>query len=148
MKANDLMVGDWVYLLKNKSDIHGFEVVDACPRRVTGIHTDGDEPYVQTDDCDVFYDMSAYQPIPLTKETLVANGFDIQEQGGNRYDVWTGFGPDCEGDIEIEFQGSTPIHLKIDGAYKGEYYTSSNIRYVHELQHALRLCGIDKEIVL
>lgn len=86
--------------------------------------------------------------VPLTRERLEKIGFEVQDQGGGREDIWMGFGPDCEGDIEFEFNNGVPTHLKIDGAFKGEYYTSNNIKYFHQLQLALTLCGIDKEIAL
>ena len=88
------------------------------------------------------------RPVPLSKEFLVKNNFEIQDQGGERADVWTGFSHDCEGDIEIEFQNDEPTRLKIDGVFKGEYYRSINIKFVHQFQHALRNCGINKTITL
>lgn len=126
ISAKDLMIGDWVKLSKgNWSENRQVELTDI-------------EMIVES--------VYLAEPIPLTAKILEKNGFGIQEQGGNRIDVWTGCGPDAEGDIEIEFDNGVPRHLKIDAAYKGEYYTSNNIHFIHELQHALRLCGIEKEI--
>lgn len=143
MKANELMIGDL---------INGFGVV----RRVTGIHglerpeDDGllttMVPGCEFPESNLSFRPCYARPIPLTKEILEKNGFEVQDQGGGRSDVWIGFGIDCEGDIEVEFQHNIPTHLKIDGVFKGEYYISTNIKYVHELQHALRLCGVEKEV--
>ena len=64
------------------------------------------------------------QPIPLTPEILEKNGwFPLDEY---RY----------EGDIALA-KGRNYFRLK---------NTTICINSVHELQHALRLCGIDKEI--
>ena len=75
-----------------------------------------------------------YEPIPLTTEILEKNGFESCKEG---YDI------------------GIPL------LYWDKYCTAvcgwthcSNIievfdcRYVHQLQHALRLCGIIKEIEL
>ena len=136
MKANELMIGDWVC-------IEGPNCY-----QIDEIRKEFGEYRLYLKGTAVFATESEIEPIPLTPEILEKNGFFAQDQGGGRKDMWIGFGPDCEGDVEIEFDCGIATHLKIDGAFKGEYYTSTNIKSVHELQHALRLCGIDKEIVL
>lgn len=86
------------------------------------------------------------EPIPLTPDMLLDNGFELQDLGGERISVWTGFGEDsCDEDIEVEFEGIKPIWLKIDGPF---YLTTPNIEYLHQLQHFLRDCETGKEIVL
>lgn len=67
-----------------------------------------------------------YEPIPLTEEMLKANGFE--------YD-----------DLDYEW-----YHDKFPALYKGEndfykYYDGHEIHYkfVHQLQHALRLFGLN-----
>lgn len=137
MKANELMFGDWVFC--DGQPTPSKVVIQTVS--IDGVWFEGDKFEGSASFDHIF-------PIPITTEILEKNGFDIQYQGGMRFDVWCSFGPDSEGDIEIEFRGQEPIHLKIDGTYKGVYYTSANMKYVHELQHALRLCGIEKEIVL
>ena len=74
------------------------------------------------------------KPIPLTPEILEKNGFRKQNNSSGviRLDTyWLG--------EEIGF------HLHSFGA---DYYQFglAKIRYVHELQRALRMCGITKEI--
>ena len=148
MKANELMIGDWVFLKNGK-------VLQTCQVTVIGNATQNRNDigkYVCLDMSDEFptciFEIDEISPIPITPEILEKNGFEVQDQGGGRKDVWTGFGIDYEGDIEVEFQYNVPVYLKIDGGFKGEYYTSANIKYIHQLQHALRLCGIEKEIIL
>lgn len=67
-------------------------------------------------------------PIPLTAEILEKNGFK---------NIDTGL--DCDG---------SNIYWKHNNGYSINTQ-DINLNFVHELQHALRLCGInDKEIVL
>lgn len=156
MKANEIEDGK-VLMIGNlvigciETDIVG-EATYKIPCKVTDINHYGDvicEPLKSFPDELDWQDGDDYswiEAIPLTSEILEKNGFEVQDQGGGRKDVWTGFGIDCEGDIEVEFQNNIPVHLKIDGVFKGEYYTSTNIKYIHQLQHILRLCGIEKTI--
>lgn len=60
------------------------------------------------------------EPIPLTSEILEKNGFSI-----NGLDI-----------------------ALFDRKGGDDFVAASNLQYVHELQHALKFCGIDKEIVL
>ena len=89
------------------------------------------------------------KPIPLTPEILEKNGFtecNVDDDGAVQYE----FGFD---DLGIDVWIAQPILL---GAWRRwsdlkDPYSMINelpIRYVHELQHALCLCGIDKEIEL
>ena len=107
MKANELMIGDWVMLGSEKF-------------RVGTILRGGN--------------YSALRPIPLTAEILEKNGF---EKIGTSYQYIARPG------LYIRLIGISSKHLSLQIASR---YTG--LEYVHELQHALRLCGIEKEIVL
>lgn len=131
MRAFDLMVGDWVYNKNTDSYIQVYPMMISQMFRQT--------PDAQAEDYNIF-------PIPLTKEILIQTGFEIQDQGGGWFDVWTGFGEDNEKDIEVEFRDDGRIYVKIDGY--GDYFTSSNIKYVHQLQHILNLLEINIKIIL
>lgn len=127
MKANELMVDDWVYMSEN--DI---------PRRITDI---GRFDLISS------YGISCYvdniHPIPITPEILEKNGFVQNPRSKSRrsYQI-------CNSDVYISwwrgrlnilfkpFIGHSTNHVNVDG------------KYVHDLQHALRICGIKKEIVL
>lgn len=70
------------------------------------------------------------KPIPLTEELLKANGFEILYSGAAllvQYDGYVILTKD-HGDSRYQFAGY------------GHY--SIYITYVHEFQHALRLCGL------
>ena len=69
------------------------------------------------------------QPIPLTPEILEENGFER-----------------VNGEYQDVFYVYDGIELLIDDVYTLFGQCKMPIKYVHELQHALRLCGINKEI--
>ena len=95
-------------------------------------------------------------PIPLTPEILEKNGFEkTQIHGEKQDDIFQCF----DGEIIIEVGIYDPnfilIHYRYetpDGINSGELSSIVKVDggkfYIHELQHALRLCGIDKEIEL
>ena len=72
------------------------------------------------------------KPMPLTEEILEKSGF--------KYSEWYGW-QIKEPDFTLCFVGDTP-HFLLDDIFV------CDCPYVHTLQHALRLCGIDKEIKL
>ena len=123
MKPEDLMVGDWVLLWGNN------------PARVDcigNVEVYLSEPMEQHElDWQVTYEH--IKPIPLTPEILEKNGFE-------EFDGWRILDMD---DAEIRWIGTI---LEISGSHGN--MELPNVQCVHELQNALRLCRIDKEIVL
>lgn len=124
LRSIDLMIGDW---LKNVL-FNEFEQVDYLEdNNINGHPTDW------------------YEPIPLTPEILGKNGF--KKQG---FDGWLlEFGTYAEsGHILWRTDYGEP-HLLIE-SYSSKHgdFRSFGICYVHDLQHALKLCGIEKTIEL
>lgn len=71
------------------------------------------------------------EPIRITDEILEKNGYE-KAIGENPVEVWT-------------INKGVYLH-KTDNGYKlreGAEFNVLNIKYVHQLQHALRLCGLD-----
>lgn len=125
MGAKELMVGDWVY----RPDCHD-QVKEISHTGVIGI--DGMRGLIS---------FSELKPIPITKEILEKNGF--KEDGDWVYgDSDSYFIPTYQSGFDI---GTWETHIEPTEGI-GDF--SGNLKYVHELQHALRLCGIEKEIVL
>ena len=125
MKVNELMVGDWV-------NVNGLNL------KVGAIHAD--EIGVVDPDYKIYWcsddEFDRIDPIPLTEEILVKNGWDFRDR---QYAI------ECEEDV----QGIVELSRDKDGYYwsiNWDEYQIIRIHYVHELQHILRLCGIDKEI--
>lgn len=123
MKQNELMIGDHVFSLIDRCG-----VIEKKAVRVTGIRTDCDYPYIQTGESDVWYSVETYEPIPLTPEILEKNGF-IRDGESWWYK-----------DFRIVLFTSNGVSLVCGRQMR--------FKYVHELQQALRLCQIDKEIIL
>ena len=139
--SKDLMIGDWVQIIEPdkyagaKCTISLIQEGDGCYYRVFikdanyGFHL-----------YDIFQDDIA--PIPLTPEILKKNGFKQGKGFEQRWYIAEVY------DKRITFYHSnTCWSLKID---KGILPLLNNIyiHSVHELQHALRLCGIEKEITI
>jgi len=130
MKAEDLMVGDRVFLFGDES------VKVDCIGNV--------EVYLSDEngiDWRVTYDH--IKPIPLTSESLEKNGFGYIKEDESLKHFYPGEECYCK---------NMDLHIGTNkkGAYWLNYLCNSiyGIRYVHELQHALKLCGIDLEIKL
>lgn len=134
MKANELMVGDWVLTLESTHKEKVYAQIWAIEEGQTSI-------LVKKDNCNWFVDIEWIEPIPLTPEILEKNGFKKCD-GCNQ---WTLYKPHfycilC--DIDKPYLEIASYNVDI-----GEF-NRSGIRFIHELQHALRLCGIEKEIEL
>lgn len=130
MKATDLMIGDWVKCTDPRCEGHQVDLIDLCTEEV-GL--DG-----ETDNFENII------PIPLTPEILEKNGF-IRVSSSGKLCGWY-----LEKDLVAEYYvidvtyNNDRLYIEIHGSATIEKCCD----YVHELQHALRLCGIEKEVVL
>lgn len=126
MKAEELMIGDWVHY-------RGTNI------QVTSLYNKGGSNEIGWSDKEsVWVNGRTVEPIPLTPEILEKNRF-IHYTVTDFY-MW-------------KEESSEPIHL--DNYNENGWMLRINCdnipcecKYVHQLQHALRLCGINKEIVL
>ena len=132
MKANELMIGDW--LLR-----------EGTPAKIRGVEIYCSNLYVQTNLTDAWYTSNFIEPIPLTKEILEKNEFvkgDTIDHGDEIY---------CVKLFNIHYDNEERqfwVCNFFESEYGKEMMDIFRIDYVHELQHALRLCKVDKEIVL
>lgn len=129
IKISDLSIGDWVAYNGKKYRI---KEISSPYASVTlwGNNEQRDESIV------------LIEPIPLTPEILEKNGFEE----GKRYD-----GLDVRVFSNDNISVSMPQYAKWNRVRvyddEGLYELSSAIiYYVHQLQHALRLAGVEKEI--
>lgn len=139
MKATDLMIGDWVNLNFDVDYKTGKSIY--APVQITGINKDGtidvNCTFDKSESMQDGWDLKLIEPIPLTREILEKNGFE-KSQG----EKFTWFICNVAAfDIRIVSEKNNLYDIKI-----AEY--PRPIKYVHELQHALKLCGIEKEIIL
>ena len=130
MKANELMIGDWVYMKSHR----GFESqnikVETIPDASSDNHYGHIGAYPISEDMD-FRDIedSHLEPIPLTEEILKKNGMR------NGYEAYyVSYSQNDKSWYFVYDSDSCSLNVLISN--------------VHELQHVLRLCGINKEIVL
>lgn len=152
MDAKELMIGDWVLI--------SVWDCDPFPSKITSVNYNSyrGKDYVDGIDTEDDEDISMYsaQPIPLTPEILEKNGWKCAKGGtmmgvmhiADRYDLTIkNENNGTKWWIYVEDDGETePRRWTIQ--VQGSFNILGSIGYVHELQHALRLAGIKKEIVL
>lgn len=132
MKATDLMIGDWVLFNGNSKKVTSLLVTDL------GV----DQIYVFGKSCQVATISEYIEPIPLTEEILEQNGFVRHDK--HKYSV-TGSNYKY---LKVRCYADTYFEIGNAVDEEGELQAFADIQYVHELQHALKLCGIEKEIDL
>lgn len=128
MKARDFMIGDWL------QDEHGF------PMYVTAVGTDYVYADFEGNEGDVweyqdrdFRDGTA-QPVELMQEMLLANGFKQESSKWTLKESGVLIGIE---NMDLCFEGMARLFaLSACGKIR-----DFRVRYVHELQHILRLMG-------
>ena len=129
MKATELMIGDWVMNTHNQK-----------PEQVCEIR----ECMVMLDYNDL-YDYEEIEPIPLTPEILEKNGWTYNNEDEKFFpQTWVG------GGLMLQGADACGYCIVVSSDYDDEDTNATPfiILYVHELQHALRLRRIKKEIIL
>ena len=133
MKAEKLMIGDWVLTLDSTHKEKVFAQVDAIE--------EGKRSILVTRECsNWFVDIDWIEPVPLISGILEKNGFVLKEEEVGAYGV----------NIASYYtRDDVPFEVFCDGEPFAIWFKDPvNIGYVHELQHALRLCRIEKELVI
>lgn len=139
MKANelsckDLMIGDWVMI----NPISYYQVEQ--------IRMEFGELRIYLKGTEVFATENEIMPTPITPEILEKNGFVTNDEQGNwnGYRIYSLFNTNksCIFMLKL-YEKDSIVEISLD---MSPYYIV--FKFVHQLQHALRLCGIEKEIVL
>lgn len=126
MKANELMIFDWV---RNSLLNEVFKMNTTSMRNMCWDEDNGMARYT-------------IEPIPLTEDILRENGFDIV-QDGDALTIWKQKDDEYGNEIyDITIYGSKGV-TRYDTSIRCHGAIRKNICYVHELQHALRLCGLN-----
>ena len=156
MKANELMIGDWVRPLKKK--------FGGIPGRIITIDGGTNTCWIDSDEYSCLVPCSDVERIPITPKILEKNGFErrddlveriedplpfIYEDKETTESVSVGWRDSYDNGLRDENAEYFEEYWKIwIDAFDASYEKTARILYVHELQHALRLVGIKKEIVL
>ena len=147
MEGNELMIGDWICYKGDRN-----AKIVAISEKEAAVFSHGM--------CDTVM-LNDVKPVPLTKEILLSNGFK------------SGFiTNDDRDDVEtysfVDDLDKTPQTVVWISFYNGKIDADTllrcwtkpqtcsgensahvlNIKYVHELQHILKICGIKKGIML
>lgn len=142
IKISDLSIGDWVY---QKMDDGAYQVQWVEREMVglikhTGTEEDGSIRLTAVP-------LSFIEPIPLTPEILEKNGFVRGEYSEIRvYNEWEigecSDPPYASVRLDIDRQV-----IRVTNRGRDMFIAEKEV-YVHQLQHALRLAGVEKEIEL
>lgn len=130
------MIGDWV--------LHDGEPLQIRHLWIYGVDRDGEDyPALcvgKPKGVGLIVERNEIEPIPITKEILEKNGFVLKEEEVGAYGV----------NIAPYYtRNDVPFEVFCDGEPFAIWFKDPvNIEYVHELQHALRLCGIKKEEIV
>lgn len=135
MEIENLMTKDWVSFREK-------------PVRIEEISRPSQKVCVATARMVACPKISEIEPIPLTPEILEKNGFT------NYGESW--YIPKTEDHVMVGFhmyettinisKDKVSFHISVPCKYRS--CDSNRKVFVHELQHALRLCGITKEITI
>ena len=128
IKASELMLGDW---LRHAGTGELMQVTRIDAIRGGGHFACGSPHCWEYN--------NRFEPVPLTAEILEKNGFEYHSGERGMYGVTTA--------NYYAIEGSP--HIFCDGDPFAVWFEDEvPIRYVHELQLVLRLCGIEKDIEL
>lgn len=150
MKINELMIGDWVIPRVFNSELEPSKIVGISYNSYNG------KDYVDWVDCEVWDELSLndIKPIPLTPDILWKNGWSWKNESDKTdYMVKYYLGEDfeiCWMMWSIK-EHNLDVQLKDNKLDKYNLKTSRVVipcDYVHQLQQALRLCGIKTNIEL
>lgn len=133
MKANELMTGD-IVRIKETGKVILITIVDASYETVCYFDVDAEG--------ELTIEIRKIEPIPLTEELLIKNGWHKYYFGAK----------DISDKVSINYELKNDYTLFLSHYLDEDCFCSAfglkriEFRYVHELQHALRLCRIEKTI--
>ena len=138
IRVDELMIGDWMLINGNPMQIEAIDSID------DEIVANGDlyclvEDRVHSED--------KCKPIPITPEILEKNGFEREDWIDNKGRFVSADGRLILQNDENFINSLNTWYIHIDNE-DFETIGSCELTYVHQLQHALRLFGIDKQITL
>ncbi len=128
MKRTDIMLEDWVYL--SDKSLYPMQV-----KSIDGYNCLLDFPQNEADFFEGVYGENGIAPVPLTGRMLERNGWKKYDAAGGTYML----PEECSrlAFVVIEWKPQSRALFINNGMIP------TPIQYVHQLQHALRICGLD-----
>jgi hypothetical protein len=158
MKANELMIGDYARVNRDglcikKGTIVEIRAIDADDKLTEkGLVGSAHCRPLDEDQFEGGIWCEYLEPIPLTAEILEKNGWEndfYEEEWVADYHTIRLEGYSLRDNIgELDEYLVTWCNGGINVTTDNHGCVQKDISYIHELQHALRLCGIEKEIEL
>ncbi|MBO5626089.1 MAG: hypothetical protein J5953_09895 [Prevotella sp.] len=142
MEAKELMIGDWLFY-RGQFNAFEFKVVHITKQTV-GYHAEPDESRIR------YLRLSECEAVPITSEILERNGFgkynlyNIKEQ--HQWVLW--FDKLTRVSLwyrELNDDNRDGMMVRVESPLAN---LCIKVCYLHQLQHALKLCGIEKEITI
>lgn len=135
VKIRELSVGDWVR----------YEFPEIGKRNIQVNSIDEEDNHIGAGGvgASAWSDVSKFEPIPLTPEILEKNGFEEGLKDGEAYKIKVGFNQYL---WLFNVEDGCWMFRLVLGSFEDFDIAKVEIKYVHQLQHALRLAGVDKEI--
>lgn len=166
LKISELSVGDWVGIDQAELNMPSTDLASAYieklrkPIYVKGISEDSDIVLADIETVDgwgsIMLKCEHLKPIPITAEILKKNDFIRRSDEFGIYEYTTLLGKILR-TTQVHLTAPQSINVFLHdttierGFYHREKTSVSILRdevYVHDLQHALRLVGLDKKIYL
>ena len=129
MKTNELMLGDWVMFGDTP-----YTIATIAAQDMVIIEAEAEKSK--------FYRAESLEPIPVTYEILSANGWDFQWGGDGEVYFFIG---DYEDAVDFDVRRADESNKGDSSLFDGDilipmWGAEIEVRYVHEIQHLLRLC--------
>lgn len=144
----DLMVGDWVYLINTTHNVsfpengviqdEGYTTI-RIPIKITTVSENCVSYYSNKLESYVTLSFEEIEPIPVTPEILEKNGFETHPSNLRMF-----FEHD---DYRLCYYLNSSNHFTSFNNINGSLVQKVIVN-IHEIQHALKFCEIDKDIVL
>ena len=158
MKATELMIGDWVLTpSKEAEDGEQEGLTLVSPAKVSSLN-EFDVIQATCNGGDLYFSPDEVYPIELTPEILEKNGFthdELEEQATQKWKckderpcvMYSEDRRICIDNRKYDLNSYNDWGIHIDSVDMSTI-GYMELTYVHQLQQILRLCKIDKEIVL
>ena len=139
IKISELSIGDWVR--------YEFPEIGKKSIQVNSIDEEDNHIGAGGVGASAWSDVSDFEPIPLTPEILEKNGW-LPPRKAIALDTWWWTNGVDKAIEAYEYEGEWYLTIIEQKEIQYRNRVGIGLKYVHQLQHALRLAGVGKEIEL